>query len=193
MDLEQEPANLEQVLQRIGHAHAPGGEVSLGAILHELKHRSFGSLLLLAGLITFIPFTGESLLMGLFVLLVTGQMLFHHRHFWLPHRLLKLSIRQDRLCRLLDRLKPAARFMDRLLRRRLRLLVQGAGVYLIAAVCAALALIMPAMELVPFSAVSAGFVLCLFGLALIGCDGLLALGALILTLLSVYLVVHALL
>lgn len=176
-----EPTNLEQVLERIGKAESEADRVSLGAMLHEIENRSFGSLLLLAGLITFVPITGESALMGVFVLLIAGQMLFHHRHFWLPRRLLRLSIKQDKLCRILNRLQPVARFADRLLRQRLTPLVRGAGVYMIAVVCTAVALIMPVMELVPFSAYGAAFVLSLFGLALIGRDGLLALIALLIT------------
>lgn len=192
MNANQEPSNLEQVLERISHADSDtdGDKVSLGAILHEIENRSFGSLLLLAGLITFIPITGESVLMGVFVLLIAGQMLFRHRHFWLPRRLLRLSIKQDTLCKFLDRLKPPARFVDRLLRPRLTLLVRGAGAYMIAVVCTAIALVMPAMELVPFSAYSAALVLCLFGLALIGRDGLLALIALTVTILSAVLVAY---
>lgn len=195
MDDDTELTNLEQVLDRIGHADSDtdSGKVSLGAMLHEIENRSFGSLLLLAGLITFIPITGESVLMGVFVLLIAGQMLLHHRHFWLPRRLLRLSIKQDKLCRFLDRLKPVARFADRLLKPRLTPLVRGAGVYMIAAVCVALALVMPAMELVPFSAYSAALVLSLFGLALIGRDGLLALIALTVTFATLGLVLHKLL
>lgn len=195
MDDNAEPENLEQVLDRIGQADSDtdSGKVSLGSILHEIESRSFGSLLLLAGLITFIPITGEALLMGIFVLLVTGQMLFQQRHFWLPRRLLGISIRQDKLCRFLDRLKPAARFADRLLRPRLTALVRGAGAYLIAAVCMAIALVMPALELIPFSAYGPAIVLTLFGLALIGRDGLLALIALVITLATLGLVLYKLL
>jgi hypothetical protein len=49
---------------------------------------------------------------------------------------------------------------------------------------------MPVMELVPFSAFSAGFVLCLFGLSLIGRDGLLALIALSLTVTTAGMVIY---
>jgi hypothetical protein len=194
-DNHEEPTNLEQMLDRIGHADTDteDGKVSLGAMLRELENRSFGSLLLLAGLVTFVPITGESLLMGIFVLFVTGQMLFRHRHFWLPRRLLKISIKQDTFCRFLDRLKPAARFADRLLRQRLTPLVRGAGAYAIAIACMAIAMVMPAMELVPFSAYSAAFVLSLFGLALIGRDGLLALIALAVTFATLGLVLYKLL
>jgi hypothetical protein len=194
--MEREPRNLEQVLARLGKAEAEGDKVSLGAILHEVGDRSFGSLLLVEGLITFSPVVGDipgmSALMGICVLLTAGQMLIHRKHFWLPQRLLRFAVTQRNFCRLLGWLQPVARFADRLLEERLGLLVRGAGVYAIAFVCVAIALIMPAMELVPFSAYSAGFVLILFGLALIGRDGLLALIALALTVITAGLVIYSL-
>lgn len=196
MEVNQEPANLEQVLERMRHAHAQGDRVSLGAVLREIENRSFGSLLLVEGLITFSPLVGDipgmSAMMGVCVLLTAGQMLFHRGHFWLPQRLLRLSIKQDKFCKVLQWLGPMARFTDRLLRQRLVFLVRKSGVYLIAIVCAAIALVMPLMELVPFSAYSAGFVLSMFGLALIGRDGLLALIALAITLGTAGLVIHKL-
>lgn len=195
MDLDQEPTNLEQVLDRIGQAHSEMDKVSLGAVLHEIENRSFGPLLLVEGLITFSPVIGDipgmSALMGIFVLLTVGQMLLHRKHIWLPRRLLKLSIKQDKYCKALGWLRPLARFTDRLLRQRLTLLVRGAGAYLIAIVCAAIALVMPAMELVPFSAYSAGFVLILFGLALVARDGLMALIALTITIITAGLVINS--
>jgi hypothetical protein len=189
-----EPRDLEEVLERLRHAHAEAGRVSLGAVLHEIGDRSFGPLLLLEGLITFSPIIGDipgvSALMGVCVLLTVGQMLFHRKHFWLPQRLLRLSVAQPGFCKLLNWFKPVARFADRLLEERLTPLVRGAGTYMIAFVCAAIGLVMPLMELVPFSAYSAGFVLILFGLALIGRDGLLALIALTITILSSGLVIY---
>src|SRR5690606_34742905 len=78
------PTNLEQLLDRIGEAarqHQDGG-VSLDAILDEIGRRSFGPLLLVAGLITLAPIIGDIPgvpgLMGLLVLLIAGQVLFHH-------------------------------------------------------------------------------------------------------------------
>jgi hypothetical protein len=197
MNRKQEPRSLEQVLERLGKAEAVEGKVSLGAVLHEIGDRSFGPLLLVEGLITFSPVIGDipgvSALMGVCVLLTVGQMLFRRKHFWLPQRLLKLSVVQPKFCKVLGWFKPAARFADRLLEERLTPLVRGAGAYMIAIVCAAIALILPAMELVPFSAYSAGFVLILFGLSLIARDGLLALIALTITVSTAGLVTYGLL
>jgi hypothetical protein len=68
-----------------------------------------------------------------------------------------------------------ARFIDGLVRVRLTLLVSRMGVYLTAALCVCIALVMPMFELVPLSASAIGVVLAALGLALMAQDGLLAL------------------
>jgi hypothetical protein len=71
--------------------------------------------------------------------------------------------------------------VDRLLRPRLTLFVTGPAVHVIAIACMAVALAMPVMELVPFSANGGGAALTAFGVSLVGRDGLLALIALAVT------------
>lgn len=62
-----------------------------------------------------------------------------------------------------------------MLRRRLTVLVSGPSAYAMAVVCTVIALLLPFMELVPFSAHAVGLALVAFGLSLIAADGLLAL------------------
>jgi len=78
-------------------------------------------------------------------------------------------------------LRPPARFVDRWLRPRLTALVRGPGLRSIAAICIVIAVSMPAMELIPFSAHGAGIALSAFALALIMRDGLVALLAFLVT------------
>src|SRR5690606_16674670 len=113
--------------------------------------------------------------MALLVLSIVAQLLFHSEHLWLPRWLLQRSVAREKLCKALGWLERPARFVDRLLRPRLTFLVRGAGRYLVAAVTGFVALAMPAMELVPFSANGAGAALTAFGLALVAADGLVAL------------------
>jgi hypothetical protein len=170
---------LEQLLDCIRDAAEGKGYVSLDEILDEVGRRSFGPLLLLAGLITLAPIIGDipgvPTTMGLLVLLIAGQVLFRQDHFWLPRWLLNRSISKDKLLKVLDWLRRPARFIDRLLRPRLTLFTRDAGIVMIALVCVVIAFAMPLMEVVPFSANAAGLVLTAFGLALIACDGALAL------------------
>jgi hypothetical protein len=178
-----EPSDLEEMLARMSDAAESKQEVSLGDVLDAIGHRSFGPLLLLPGLVTLAPIVGDipgvPTLMGAVVILTSAQLLFRREHFWLPRWLLERSVASDKLRKSARWLQRPARFVDRMLRPRMGTLVHGAGVYVIALVSIAIALLTPAMEVVPFSANGAGLVLTAFGLALISRDGLLALLALV--------------
>lgn len=171
--------SLEQLLDLIGEAAEGKNDVSLDEILDVVGRRSFGPLLLVAGLITLAPIVGDipgvPTLMALLVLLVAGEVLFRHEHFWLPSWLLNRSVAKDKLVKVLSWMRRPARFIDRLLRPRLTFFTRQAGVIVIALVCVLIAFAMPLMEVVPFSANAAGLVLTAFGLALIAQDGILAL------------------
>ena len=165
----QEITNLEQMLDRIGESADSKGRVSLGRIVESVGDRSFGPLLLLVGVIMTSPLSGMPgvpTTMGVLVLLI---------HFWLPAFVLRRSLEERKVHRAINWLRPSARFVDRWLRPRLPAFIRGGSTYLISLVCAAIAAVMPMMELVPFSAHVAGLALTAFGLALIARDGLLAL------------------
>lgn len=173
--------NLQRVLEKIGEAPTENGRVTQGDILKVLGERSFGSVLLIAGMITLAPLIGDipgvPSLVGLMVFLVALQLMLGRQQFWLPGVLLNRSVDRDKLNKALHRLQRFAGWVDRLLRPRLAILVEGAATRAIAACCLAIAVVMPVMELVPFSANIAGAALTAFGLALIARDGLLALVA----------------
>lgn len=178
----EELADLEGLLDRIGEARAREERVSLGAILDAVGHRSFGPLLLVPGLVTLAPLVGDipgvPTLMGILVLLTTGQLLLGRDRLWLPRWLRERSVARDTLSTALRRLRPVARFVDRWTGPRLTFLVRGPGHYVVAIVCLGIGVAMPPMELIPFSATGAGAALTAFGLSLIAEDGLLALLAL---------------
>ena len=190
----QEITNLEQMLDRIDSSADHQGRVSLNAIIEAVGSRSFGPLLLMAGIIMVSPLSGMPgvpTTMGLLVLLIAGQLLFRRRHFWLPRWLLKRSIAKAKLRKGVNWLRPPARFIDGWLRPRLPIFTQGACIKVISLVCAVIAVTMPIMELVPFSAHSAGIALTAFGLSLIARDGLLALLAILVTAMTFGLIVYA--
>ncbi len=177
--------NLEELLDRLADAPVDDGRVTFDAVLDVIGRRSFGPLLLVAGLITAAPVVGDvpgvPTIIGLFVLAIAGQLLFGRDHFWLPGWLLKLSVARRTFEKALGWMRKPARFVDRLLRQRLAMFTHGAGMYAMAVACAGIALAMPAMEVVPFSANGAGAAFAAFGLAMIAEDGLLALLAFLFT------------
>lgn len=177
--------NLEQLLDRIQQAADNNDPVSLKDILEIIGRRAFGPLLLLAGLLTLAPLIGDipgvPTLLGTFVFIVAVQILLGRDSFWLPQWMLKRSAKRDKLNKALDWLRTPAEYIDGWLHPRLPQFVNGTATYFTAAICLLVALVMPAMEFIPFSANAAGIVLTAFGLALTARDGLVALIAFFLT------------
>lgn len=176
--------DLEDLLDRIEQA-IDGNRVSLDEIMDVIGHRSFGPVLLLAGLVMLAPIIGDipgvPTLMAIVVIMTAGQVLFFREHLWLPHWILERSVERDKLCKVLDWTRKPARWIDKVLRPRLTILTRRTGLYLVALVSVAVCAVVPAMEFIPFSANLAGLVLTAFGLALIAHDGLVAAVAFALT------------
>ncbi|MFW6088896.1 MAG: exopolysaccharide biosynthesis protein [Gemmatimonadota bacterium] len=184
---------LEDHLVRIADAADGKQRIDLEGILEEMESASFGSLLLVAGLVTLVPIIGDipgvPTTMGVLVVLGSAQLLLGRQSMWLPRWLRERSVRASTVTKVVDRVRPVARTIDRVLKPRLDLFVQGAATYVIAVVTVLLGAVMPVMEFIPFSANLAGVVLTVFGLALIARDGLLSLLGLTLIATAVGLVV----
>ena len=191
-----EITNIEQMLDRIESSAGDQESVSLGMIVEAVGGRSFGPLLLMAGIIMASPLSGipgVPTCMVVLVLLIALQLLFRKQHFWLPHWLLKRSMTRSKIGKGIRLVRSPAHFIDRWLRPRLPVFISGASIYIIALACLVIAVCIPMMELVPFSAHLAGVALTAFGLALIARDGLLALFAFLTTAISFSLLVYQLL
>lgn len=191
-----EPEDLEELLDRLEEAHNEGGQVSVGAALDAIGRRSFGSILLAAGVFTVIPgpadIPGVPTLVAVLIFLVAGEMLLGQEHVWLPGWMLRRDVKRSRLEKGIRWARKPARWIDRLIRPRLPGFVHGPGAYAIAVGCIVVALALPPMEVVPFGANVAAAALLGYALGLIARDGLLALIAHVITLGAVVLVVRKL-
>ena len=180
-----EPGGLEQLVERIRRIDADRDPVDVEAVLSQIGRRSFGAIVLFAGIVVLAPLIGDipgvPTLVALLVAIASVQLLAGRRYFWLPDFLLKRSISRTRLEKALNVTQGPARFTDRFLRRRLVVFVSPAVTRLIAAAVLGVALVMPLLELIPFSANLAGIALSAFGVALIARDGLFALISLLVT------------
>ena len=181
MNQSNDPASLTELLERLRSNTAGQGQVSVGDILEAVGERSFGPIVLIAGVITLAPLIGDipgvPTLLGLMVLLTLGQLVFQRHSIWIPSKLARRNIEREKLAKGLDWMAKPARFMDRWTKQRLIWLVTGPGQYAMAVICMAVAAAMPLMEVIPFSANGAGLALMAFGLAIVARDGLLALMA----------------
>ncbi len=175
----QAATSLEELLDQIDEARDGEASVSLDQILDAVGRRSFGPLLVVAGLIVLAPVIGDipgmSTIMGVFVAMVAVQIVLGRDHVWLPQWMLQRSVQSSRLAKPISWLRKPARWIDGLTRPRLQALVGGMASRVVAGICLGVAAVMPLMEVVPFSANAAGLVLVVFGLALIASDGLMAL------------------
>src|SRR6266576_2077740 len=160
-------SNLEQLLKELSKAAENHDRVDIGTMLNVVGQKSFGPTLVFAGIIATSPLCSiptMPTLMGLVVLLTTGQLLFGRKNFWLPKWLLKRKVPRAKYEKALKWMRRPARFIDRFLHPRLVILTRGAGTYVIASVCVLIGAAMMPMELIPFSVHIAGVALTAFGL-----------------------------
>ncbi|MFL1455265.1 exopolysaccharide biosynthesis protein [Marinobacter sp. GN3S48] len=187
-----DPTTMKQLLDRIRASGEGVEQVSVAEILEAVGERSFGPVVLLAGLITLAPLIGDipgvPTLLGLVVVLTLGQLLFQRHSIWLPSWISGRQVPRGKLVKSVDWLQKPARFLDRVTKPRLTFLVNGPGLYAMALICMSVALAMPAMEVVPFSANGGGAALMAFGLAIVARDGLVALLATTVTGLTFWLI-----
>ncbi len=177
--------SLIALLDRINSAQGDGNKVIVGEILDAVGTRSFGPVVVMAGLIVLAPLIGDipgvPTLMSLLILLTIGQRPFRRDHIWLPRWLEERAVPMDKLRMGLRWMRRPARFLDNLTRPRLTFFMEGGGNLLLVGGCVLVALALPVMELVPFSANGGGLALMAFGLAMIARDGAVALFALAIT------------
>lgn len=174
----EQPTSLQELLDRMEEAAEEGDQVSIDDMLDLVGRRSFGPVLLLAGLITLAPLVGDipgvPTIMGVIVFLIAIQLLLRRKHIWFPRWLLKRSVDSDKLKKALRWMRKPSRYIDRVIRPRLEWFAGGKANYSVAVFCLIIAIAMPVMEVIPFSANLAGAALTAFGLALVAHDGVLA-------------------
>lgn len=185
---------LSAILDQLA-ARAEGEQKVTGAdIQSALGRRSFGPFLLVPALFELTPIGGIPGVPTLFasiIVIAAVQILFGKGHMWLPRFLRERRLRADRVTRAVDWLRPAAGWSDRLFRRRIAWLTQEPFVRVIAAICLVLAFTVPPLELLPFASSVPMAAIALFGLALVAEDGVLACGAIVLSVAALGTVVWA--
>jgi hypothetical protein len=182
-DTEEEdpPRTVEGLLDRFKEAAEDRDRVSLDHLMDAVGRRSFGPLLLLAGLVLSVPGISDipsvPTMAGLFILIISIQILFGRDHFWLPGWLLRRSISSKRVRKMSEGkwARRAAEGIDGFVTERLRIFAGPKADHVVAGVCTLLSLVAPITELVPLSGIGVGAAMLAFGLSLIARDGLMTL------------------
>lgn len=189
MDGHKKANNLNGMLDSLEGAGEGDGRVAVADILDTIGQRSFGPMLLVPGLIVLSPIAGipgVGTAAGVAVFLIAGQLLIGCKNFWLPGFIRRREVGRERLEKSVRTLRPAARIVDRILRPRLDFLTRRPFVYVVAATCVLLALMLPVLDMVPFTSLIPAAAITAFGLAIIAHDGAVAAIAFVLSLASLY-------
>ena len=112
------------------------------------------------------------------VILIAAQIILGRKTIWLPQKLNNASMSPERTLKVVEFMRPAAGWIGKFCKPRLRFLVNPLGIRLAAAVCVLVALTMPPLEFFPGASTAAGVVIATFGLSITLQDGLLLLLAL---------------
>jgi hypothetical protein len=160
-----------------GLAAPETGSVSMNDVIAAVGERSFGALLVLFAIpnlfAAVIP--GLSIVMGLPLMLLSLQLVLAARRPWLPPRLARIEIRRSDLRRLVDRVGPHLRRLERALKPRLLMLTAPWTERLIGTACLVLSVFV--FLPIPFANLVPSIGIMLYGFALLERDGLLAIAA----------------
>jgi hypothetical protein len=167
---------LRDVLWRIAN-RADQPEISLNDILLAVGDRTFGALMLVLAMpnlfIAIIP--GISIIFGVPLLLIGAQLLWGFPKPWLPKKLAHRAISMENFRTVVKAADPWLAKAEKLFKPRLQMFTATWAERFIGLVC----MLMAALLILPIPAGNflPGLTLCLFGLALLERDGLMALVA----------------
>ncbi|WP_227272100.1 exopolysaccharide biosynthesis protein [Roseobacter weihaiensis] len=165
----QDTINAVEQLSRRGH------ETCVSDLLATFGRTSHLSVVLLAAAVASTPLSGIpglSAICGIVILLITAQAFVGRRSIWLPERVARKGLKNKQLREGLDRLRTAARFLDRYTKERLVFLVKGPARKLVQLLCMVGGFLMPFLEFIPFTGSLIAASIALFTIALLTLDGL---------------------
>jgi hypothetical protein len=144
--------------------------ISLAELVQVFGDRAFGALMLVFAIPNVIPLPpGTSSVLGAPLILIAGQLVIGRRVLWLPAIFLSKSVPRDYLRRVVARLLPSLRWMERMLAPRMGLLFGPVGDRFIGITCLVLSIILflpiPLGNMLPAMAIAS------FSLGLIQKDG----------------------
>lgn len=172
-----QPLPLSELLMQIV-LHHPEGRIRLSELAEELRDRAWGGLLFVFALINVLPLPpGATTITGIPLLVLTGQMAAGKARPWFPRRIDERGVTKAELSRLIARLLPWERRVERVFKPRLPQLTNHRAARIIGMVCFCLSVIL--WLPIPLGNHAPAVTMTLFAMALIYRDGVLvALGTL---------------
>ncbi|WP_052573936.1 exopolysaccharide biosynthesis protein [Haloferula sp. BvORR071] len=177
----QPPKSMGELLDRFKEAAEQGEEVSVDDLMNAIGRRSFGPLILLAGTVMSAPGISDipsvGTLSGLFVGLVSVQILCGRDQFWLPGWFLRRKVSSKRILKMAGSkwTRKPAKWIDKFVTQRLEAFAGPKTNRVVAALCLLLAICGPLTEFIPLSGIGVGAALLAYGISLVARDGLMTL------------------
>lgn len=190
-----EPETLEDLLDACVDA-GDGDEVTIGGLLDHFGTRAFGPVMAILAIIAISPVGGIPGLPTVFAVVIalfSVQIVFGREHPWVPGFISKRGVSRDKMKKATDRMRGIARFIDRLLKRRLEALTGRWGQWFAAMCTTLIAFAIPPLELLPFAVAAPAAAILMFGLGITARDGVPMLIGFAATVGTAYLVVANLL
>ncbi len=175
------PQTASDVL-REAHDAVDGETSTVGELIDALGVASYTPLVMLPSLALVSPLSGIpgfTALCGVLIAAVCAQQIMERPSLWLPGWIKRAEMSSDKARRALSWLVRPVGWLDRVTRRRLHGLVTPPLVRFPQGVCLVLGLIMPLLELIPFTSSIAAAVIALVTTGIFMGDGLLVLMGLI--------------
>ena len=185
------PQNLDELLDRLEGPVAHEGRTDVRTLVDTIGKPQFGPLLVVVGLAGVTPLSAVPSVPSLLALctaLISVQLVFGRKTFWLPRFILDRHVTRGRLRTSTRLARKPARVVDHVLKPRFEFLTSGIATRLVALVVLLIAFAVPPLELLPFAAALPSLAILAFGLGLIARDGLLVFIALCISAASLFLV-----
>lgn len=165
-------SHFSTMLEKFAEAQT-ADRIQIGVLVRAMEHRSVGALVLILALpmVVPIPAPGISVPFGIFLMLVSTELLFARGQVWLPQRIAARSIARKDFVRFAERAVPVLRRVEQFARPRMAGFTRGWGIRIVGFTCLILATIIALP--IPMGHFLPGSVICMLAIGLIECDGLL--------------------
>jgi hypothetical protein len=167
-----------QIIESVRDRVRARREPEVGDVINVLGRKSYAPLLMVPGLALVSPLSGIpgfSSICGITIALVSLQMMAHRRVLWLPKWLRHRHLDKERGPKVIGWFRRPARWLDRVSRNRMALLTRRPLVVVPLSFCLLAGLIIPFLEMLPFTSSILGGVVAIIGAGLFARDGLITL------------------
>lgn len=170
-------ATLGEVADRVTPDRDGDAQITLKEVVKALGPRSHYALLMVVAAAAATPLSGipgVSALCGVMIALVALERIFRPGEVYVPDRLGRRSIDAARVRRVIDKARPVIDWVDAHTRPRWTGLFRAPLIYLPLVICALSGILMPFLELIPFTSSIVATGVLLISVALVTRDGLFA-------------------